>query len=356
MQRQRVEYNVLETMVRDIFLSYGYSLGDSATIADIIIDAEICGKLTHGLRRLNLYHQKIRNNKIDRYAKSMILNETNCSISFDACNRIGQLAAYEAMQAAISKSKVNGIGIANVVNSNNFGTASYYAKMASKVDCIGISMSNSPAFCFPINGRKPVLGTNPIAVSIPDLSNTFCMDISTAMTSIGNIELYKMENKSLPKGWVVDEYGDDIIDPTVALEKIYEKKGGILPLGGRNKLYGGHKGYALSLVIELLTSALINQRINAMKNGIGHFFCVIDCSIFGDIQTIKENVTALLKKCILLVYREGRKKVVVPGEHAFITECNSKKDGIFISDMVINDIANIMKDCNLDIEDYIKIS
>ena len=66
MQRQRVEYNVLEAMVRDIFLSYGYSLGDSATIADIIIDAEICGKLTHGLRRLNLYHQKIRNNKIDK--------------------------------------------------------------------------------------------------------------------------------------------------------------------------------------------------------------------------------------------------------------------------------------------------
>ena len=183
-----------------------------------------------------------------------------------------------------------------VRESNHFGIAGYYAKMACDQGLLGMACTNSEAIMVPTFGRKAMLGSNPIAVAMPADPYPFFFDCSTTVVTRGKLEMYNKMNKPLPNGWALDENGQESSEASRVLSNIVGKKGGgIMPLGGSEELTGSHKGYGYGMLCELFSSILslgvTSDRCCTFqdKTGICHGFIAVDPAVFGDAHLIRNQ-------------------------------------------------------------------
>ena len=239
----------------EIFLKMGFDAGESDIITDVLLTADLYGIESHGVQRLIRYYKAYREGSIDVKAKAEKVFETDISAVLDAPYSMGQLAAKHGMELAIEKANVHGAGFVTVRNSNHFGIAGYYTKMAAKQDLLGICMTNTEAIAIPTYGKKAMLGTNPVALCMPADPVDFWYDVATTIVTRGKLEVYEKNGKPLPGGWAADENGLECDDAKRVIANIINKAGGgIYPLGGQSELTGSHKGYGLGLIVELFTS------------------------------------------------------------------------------------------------------
>lgn len=157
----------LNAFCKDVFQSFGFSEQESEEIKDVLLKADLYGIESHGMQRMVRYHKGIQKGTIHPEAKPEVVFETPISAVIDGHNGMGQLISIYAMKKAIEKAKTTGVGIVSVRNSNHFGIAGYYAKMACDEGLMGMACTNSEAIMVPTFGRKAMLGSNPIAVAMP---------------------------------------------------------------------------------------------------------------------------------------------------------------------------------------------
>lgn len=160
-------YQVLEKFCYDAFRAFGFSDEESKDIEDVLLMADLYGIESHGMQRMVRYHKGIEKGTIHPQAKPEVVFETPVSAVIDGHNGMGQLISIFAMKKAIEKAKTTGIGMVTVRESNHFGIAGYYAKMASDEGLLGMACTNSEAIMVPTFGKKAMLGSNPIAVAMP---------------------------------------------------------------------------------------------------------------------------------------------------------------------------------------------
>mgnify|MGYP002228665075 FL=1 len=153
------------------------------------------------MQRMVRYHKGIEKGTIHPQAKPEVVFETPISAVIDGHNGMGQLISVYAMKKAIEKAKKTGVGIVTVRESNHFGIAGYYAKMACDEGLLGMACTNSEAIMVPTFGKKAMLGSNPIAVAMPADPYPFFFDCSTTVVTRGKLEMYNKMEKPLPNGW-----------------------------------------------------------------------------------------------------------------------------------------------------------
>ena len=176
--------------------------------------------------------QYLMGNVDEGITKPEIVKETPISAVIDGHDGMGQLLGHKAMEMAIEKAKKSGVGIVSVRNSNHYGIAGYYAKMASDQGLIGFSCTNSEAIMVPVYARKAMLGSNPIAWTVPADPVDFFFDCSTTVVTRGKLEMYNKMGKATPDGWAVNKDGVPSTDAAEVLGNISRHEGGgILPLG-----------------------------------------------------------------------------------------------------------------------------
>lgn len=209
----------------------------------------------------------------------------------DGAKGLGHIVATIAMNLAVDKCLAAGIGVVSVFNSTHFGAAGYYALKAAQRGVIGIVMTSTRSvLVVPTFGSEPILGTNPIAFAAPTERNPpFLLDMSTSTVASNKVKVYELNNWELPKGWVVDENGGAVTDPVEARQiSKGQQAGGLTPLGGTRDL-GSHKGYGLSVMVQILASTLAGASFSPIRNNsqeksepenIGHFFLAIDPKAF----------------------------------------------------------------------------
>ena len=204
------------------------------------------------------------------------------------------------MNMAIEKAKKSGIAIVSVRNSNHYGIAGYYAKMASDEGLMGMSCTNSEAIMVPTFGKKAMLGSNPIAVAMPADPYPFLFDASTSVVTRGKLEMYNKAEKELPAGWALDAQGKPSKNAGEVLGNIVGKRGGgIVPLGGNEELTGSHKGYGYGMLCELFSSILSmgmtsNHTHVDGKGGTCHGFAAVNLEFFGNAEEIKKHLSVFL--------------------------------------------------------------
>lgn len=139
----------------DAFTKFGFTEREADIIQDVLLTADLYGIESHGMQRMVRYHKCIEKGMIDVHAKPEVVFETPVSAVIDAHEAMGQLVSHQAMEMAIAKAKVSGVGIVSVRNSNHYGIAGYYAKMACKEGLMGFSCTNSEAIMVPtfVGGR-----------------------------------------------------------------------------------------------------------------------------------------------------------------------------------------------------------
>ncbi len=354
-----VSYSVelLDRFCIDAFTKIGFSADESRIITDVLLMSDLYGIESHGMQRVVRYHKGIERGLIDIHAVPEVVFETPVSAVIDAHDAMGQLAGHSAMQKAIEKARTTGIGIVSVRNSNHYGIAGYYAKMACDAGLIGFSGTNSEAIMVPTFGRLAMIGSNPIAVSMPAEPYPFFFDCSTTVVTRGKLEMYNKMQKPLPDGWALDRDGHDSNDAADVLSNIVAKNGGgIMPLGGSREVNGSHKGYGYGMLCEIFSSIVslgtTSNYCMKGKSGICHFFAAIDPKIFGDADAIRTHLSTFLEELRQSPKAEGAERIYTHGEKEVLAIADRKANGIPVNVNTVREMIEFAKFVGLDSKEY----
>lgn len=341
-------YESLKRFCEAAFCKLGFSASDSAQITDVLLLSDLYGIESHGMQRLVRYHKGIEKGLIKIDAKPEVVFETPLSAVIEGHDGMGQLNSCFAMNKAIEKAKASGVGIVTVRNSNHFGIAGYYAKMACDQGLIGFAMTNSEAIMVPTFSRLAMLGSNPIAMSMPADPYPFFFDASTTVVTRGKLEVYNKNGKPLPEGWALDKNGKGTTDAADVLKNIVAKAGGgIMPLGGEFEQTGSHKGYGYGMICEIFCSILSmgltsNHTHIGGKGGTCHGFAAIDPALFGDPKEIRAHLSTLLKELREAPKAEGAERIYTHGEKEILAYSDRMQNGI---DVNVNTVAEMVDFC-----------
>ena len=354
-------YEELNRFCQDVFESFGFTKEESGIITDVLLTADLYGFESHGMQRMVRYHKGIEKGTIHPKEQPEIVFETPVSAVVDGHNGMGQLISLFAMNKAIEKAKKTGIGIVSVRNSNHFGIAGYYTKMACDQGLLGMSCTNSEAIMVLTFGKQAMLGSNPIAVSMPAEPYPFFFDCSTTVVTRGKLEMYNKSGTPLPDGWALDKNGHASNDAPDVLANIVSKGGGgIMPLGGCEEVSGSHKGYGYGMICELFSSILSLGVTSDQcctfsdKTGICHGFMAIDPAIFGDPEKIKQHFSDYLEAVRESPKADGKDRIYTHGEKEILAEKDRRENGIPVNDNTMVELANLCEYLKLDFASYFK--
>lgn len=339
-----------ETLLRfslDTFRNFGFKEEESRIITDVLLLSDLYGIESHGIQRMVRYYRGIKKGMIDVFAKPEVTFETPVSAVIDGHDGMGQLIGHMGMTLAVKKAAQSGIGIVTARNSNHYGIAGYYAKMACDKGFIGFSFTNSEAIMVPTNGRMAMLGSNPIACAMPADPFPFFFDASTTVVTRGKLEIYNKAGKALPTGWALDKNGQPSTDAPDVLKNIVEKNGGgIMPLGGSEETLGSHKGYGYGMLCEIFTSILSsgltsNRTMQGYKGGICHGFAAIDPALFGDAARIKSALSLFLQELRDSPKAEEKKRIFTHGEKEIEAMEEMMKNGIPVNENTMVELLDM---------------
>ena len=352
-------YPQLKKFCTDAFLKFGFNEQECEIIVDVLLTSDLYGIESHGMQRLVRYHKGIEKGLIKIDAKPEIVFETPVSAVIEGNDGMGQLLGHKAMSIAIEKAKKTGMAIVSVRNSNHYGIAGYYAKMACKEGLIGMSMTNSEAIMVPTFARKAMLGSNPIAIAMPAEPYDFFFDASTTVVTRGKLEIYNKLDKPLPDMWALDKNGKGTSDASDVLKNIVAKAGGgIMPLGGETEQSGSHKGYGYGMFCEIFCSILSmgltsNHTHIGSKGGTCHGFIAINPEVFGDAAAIKEHLSTFLSELREAPKAEGQERIYTHGEKEVFAYKDRMENGIDVNLGTVAEMVDLCKYLDMDIKEYL---
>jgi len=310
--------------------------------------------------RLHTYFDMLTLGRINPQANIKIVRESPSTATVDGDNGLGLVVGPRANQIAMDKAEEVGTGWVSVCNTNHYGIAGYYVLEALKRDLIGWSMTNTTKLVAPLWGGERMLGTNPIAIAFPGNEEPpIVIDMATSACAYGKVEIARRKNEPVPDGWVIDEEGKYSVDPNRMVDG-----GALLPLGSRRET-GGHKGYCLATMVDVLCSVLsganwgpwappfaLRQEIpsRSVGKGIGHFFGAMKIDAFIDVDEFKNQIDDWIRTFRATKPQPGSPGVVIPGDPEREAELIRKESGIPLLLPVIEDLRDISRQTGIAFE------
>ncbi len=324
-----------QRFIEEALTAAGAPLADAQLVATILLAADLRGIESHGIARLRwFYVDRLRRGTIEAHPTVTTVRETPTSLAIDGGNGLGHPISHRAMERTIAKARETGTCFTTVRNSNHYGIAGYYAMQALPHDMIGICSTDSIHFAAPTFGREKLLGTNPFAFAIPAGDEpAFVLDFATTTVTYGKLEVYERMGEPLLPGWAVDADGVMTTDPSVG-----RHAGALLPLGGYGTETGGHKGYGLGMLSEILCGVLAGGAFGLglsliegpeHKGGhTGHFFGAICVDGFRDVAAFKADMDRELRTFKASRTAAGRDRIYVAGEIEHENEIEHRAHGV----------------------------
>ena len=338
----------------DAFVGYGVPREDAEICADILLESDRRGIESHGVNRFKpFYLDRIRDGVQNPVTEFEIVKETPTTAVADGHDGMGQVIAYKAMQLAVKKAKEYGMGMVAVRNSCHYGIAGYYASMATKNGCIGITGTNARPLVAPVFGVEGVLGTNPLTIGVPtDEEFDFLIDCASAMTATGKIEYYGRIGHGVPKGSIVGLDGEPVEeDAKGVLKMLRDGTAALTPLGGIGEMLGGHKGFGYALAVELLSAALQDGNYGKALSGknengekvpyhLGHFFIAIDTEHFMGEEVCRKKAGDIIRAIRASKKAPDAERIYTAGEKEYLVRL-ARKDGAPINESVQKEISEV---------------
>lgn len=288
-----------------------------------------------------------------------IIKETPTTAVVDGHDGMGQVIGYKSMRMAIDKAKEYGMGMVVVRNSCHYGIAGYYASMASKEGCIGITGTNARPSVAPTFGVEGMFGTNPLTIGIPtDEPFDFLIDCATSITQNGKIEYYERIKKDVLPGTIIGLDGEPVEgDAGAALKMIRNGTAALTTLGGIGEALGGYKGYGYAMAIELLSAALQDGNYGKALDGkdadgnkvpyhLGHFFIAIDTDHFLGEDVCRKKAGEIIRTVRASKKAPGAERIYTAGEKEYLVRL-ARKDGVPINESVQKEMVQIRDELKL---------
>ncbi|MFC3127364.1 Ldh family oxidoreductase [Pseudoroseomonas globiformis] len=293
--------------------------------AEAMVETDLMGVDSHGISMLMMYERLRQDGRIDLQAAPRILVDLPSLALVDGGANLGHPVAATAMDLACDKAGAGGMGAVAVRNSHHFGAAGHYARLAARRGMVALITSSArTVLMVPPRGAMPMLGSNPIAFAAPMTDGPpFVLDMATSTVAANKVKVYELNGKPVPPGWVTDERGTPVTDATAAMEVIFRRPGGgVTPLGGA-EITGGHKGYGLGMMVQILSATLSGAAFAPLRDGpprdgepddIGHFFLALDPRALRPEGGFEEDVAAMAAAMRASAPADPCRPVLVPGD------------------------------------------
>jgi uncharacterized oxidoreductase len=328
----RIKAKNLRRLAFNIFCAAGACDEEAKIVSEHFVESNLVGHDSHGVIQIPRYIEAINKGGIALNTKFNIVKESPSIVVIDANWGFGQVTALKAMDIAIEKSKKQGIGCASIFNCNDISRLGAYSSRAASQNCIGMITVNdggANSFVVPWGGRTPLFSTNPISAAIPfGQKYHICVDMATSVIAGGKIKLSLKRKEKIPEGCIINAAGEPSINPE---DFFNNPPGALLPIGG---LIAGHKGYALSLLIDILSGALSGAGCSGKKtrDNQGIFICAINIAAFTPLTDFFNEVAQLVKRIKASPKAPGVKEILIPGERAWKEKGKRIREGILIEE------------------------
>ncbi|MCO5090926.1 Ldh family oxidoreductase [Bosea sp. (in: a-proteobacteria)] len=330
-----IRSEAIVAQIEDVLVGWTMSPAPAKVVAEVLGWADLHGIESHGISMLTMYDDWRRAGRVDMQADIAILRETPVSALIDGGGGLGHPPAHLAMTMAIDKAKRSGMAAVSVRHSSHYGACGYYTAMAAEAGLIGITTTTTPGVrVAPTGGAEGKLGTDPWSFSAPgDEGRPFLLDMATTTVAYGKIRNKANEGLSAPLGWVLDEAGGPSTDPGV----VVGGKGFQTPLGGTAD-GSSHKGYGLSMMVNILSSCLsgadlVTDPAHTQRPGhLGHFFLALDPGLFRNPADVRGDVAQLCDDLRATRPIDPAKPVMVAGDPERAMAEKRRRDGIVIPD------------------------
>ncbi|MDG4822986.1 Ldh family oxidoreductase [Asanoa sp. WMMD1127] len=338
----RVDAATLTRLATTILRRAGAADEIAATVACSLVDADLCGHDSHGVRRLVPYLAAVRQGALDPLARPVVYSHDGSTARVDGRRGFGQLAAHAAVDTALDLAARHGTAVVAVGNANHVGRLGEYVERIADADAIGIAVCNADSTVAPYGGRERLLGTNPLAWAAPRAAGrpAVVTDFATAATAEGKLALSAARGDRVPDGQLVGADGAPSTDP------------GDFYAGGALLPFGGHKGYALSVMIEIVGGLLSGAGVSSLPGydaTNGTVFVAVDIARFLPAHEFRESTERFCRR-LAGTEPTGDRPVLVPGEKEAATRATRTRDGIPLAGATWRALADLPGGPDLDSE------
>lgn len=350
MNEHLIEPDVARQMLFHLFSACGMPEDDARYAADCMVQTNLWGVDSHGILRAPIYVKRLKNGAVNPAPEiSRVAGDEDCVLQvLDGGAGLGYVVARAGMTRAIELARRFGTATVLVRNSNHFGAAALFARMASDAGMIGVAGTNVMPNIGVKGNRKPVAGNNPVAMAAPLGGDfPFCLDISMSAVSGGKLLLAMKNGEKISRDWAVTREGEETDDPKAGFE------GFLLAMGM-------HKGLGLAFFVDILAGVASGGTFgtdmrsmyahDTVPSGTAHFFYVLDPGrLIG-----KDEFMRRMRRWATMVratpMREDTTQMI-PGEIEHITEQRRKREGIPLPVELIDELRSLCTEAGTEFPD-----
>jgi LDH2 family malate/lactate/ureidoglycolate dehydrogenase len=308
-------------LVERALRAHGADEHEAAIFADVLIEAELRGRSTHGLNRLGGLLTMLRTRRRDA---PQIVMERGPLAAIDGRDQSGYVVGVLVADTAVRLAGREGLALVGARNTRHAGMLGYYVGRAAQQGVIALLFADCSPLVAPWGGAESVLGTNPIAAAFPNEPYPILIDLGTSATTYGALDQARRSGERAPEQSALDASGRPTTDPAAVHA--------ILPLAG-------HKGYALALMVQLLSGVVVGAAaVPPAHQDYGMMMLAVRPDVFAPPERYRQGVAEVVRRIKSARRMSGVEEILIPGERAFRERESRLREGIELSDQQWTDL------------------
>jgi len=339
----KVSFAELVGFAGDAFAATGVPEKDARKAAEALVDADLHGTVTHGLKNLRNYVSQLLDKRINPRPEMRDVGGAKAARIISADNGLGHVAGHVGMERAIELAREFGVGTVMVRDSNHYGASGYWARLPLAHNMIGFAFTTASPRVAPWGGREGVVGNNPPAWAVPTQvvtegqglpsgeADSVFLDIALSVVAGNRLDIYKRRGEPIPAGWALDKNGEPTTDANAAND------------GGTYAPMGDYKGSGMSIMMAMITAFLAGAPFDDVRGGnngtTNHWFAAYDVAQFVDPEKFMTDTRGVRERVQHNPPRAGFERVYAPGDLENTNARNYLKDGVPLEQFTLDELA-----------------
>jgi LDH2 family malate/lactate/ureidoglycolate dehydrogenase len=340
-----MQFETLVATCTEILTSLGVPPCDAQLVADSLVTSDAWGHPSHGVLRLGWYAARLRSGVINAASETELVVDGGAVCVLDGLDGVGQVVTRRASDLAVERAKDHGVGVVAVRHSNHFGTAAYFTRGIAAEGCAAILTTNGSPAMAPWGGTEKTVGANPWSLAVPGGTHgPVVLDIANTVVARGKVYAALERGEQIPHDWAITSDGARTTDPREAIAGL------ILPMAG-------HKGYAISLMMDVFSGVLTGSSfatdvtgpyVPDRRSGCGHLIVAIDIAALRPRADFDRDLQSLLATTKSVALAEGHDEIYYPGELEDRRLAAAKKSGVAVPAKTLEELDRLAVSCGVE--------